>query len=546
VPGHLTRGRLIAAAVLVAAVLPYLPTLDDYFVQDDFGVVSLLSGKPAGAFPRWFVSTWMDDIWGFTPDEVRPFPAVTYQLAALWGAASPVANHVINIAFHAANALLVLAAARTAAGLGDAGALVAALAFALLPMQSESVAWITGRVDSMPACFYAAAFLLYARWRATGRRASYAWSVVFCFVALFTKQNTVTLAPALVFYDLVVERRAPRASWRWMRPYVPFVLLTAGYLALRYVLFGEIARERTLTADRLTWFLQDLSVHLRRMAFGEFGLQVPMPRAAAQAVAAAAAVAAIGLWLARRAAAPLVRPAIYFALVWIGLGIAPTVVAGYASPRHMYLASIGWAITLGLGFEVVWRARPARVMRPAASVLAAAVLAAYAGQLAVEIRTWRTRAEVSRLAVADIEREAMAAARGTLLIAGAPQRSWNFALPHALRPPFTASDLTARVSVVSHSSLHCCPAPLWEAHTRGALRTWIAHPERPPVVALHWDPESGALSRLTEQDDPILRPLMTELLETGDVAALDRAIEDTLTKLVAGRGVRKPQNTPRR
>jgi hypothetical protein len=206
----------------------------------------------------------------------------------------------------------------------------------------------------------------------------------------------------------------------------------------------------------------------------------------------------------------------------------------------MYLASIGWAIVLGLAFQVVWRARPVLVMRPAASLLAAAVLATYAGQLAVEIRTWRTRAEVSRRAVFDIEREAMAAPLGTLVIAGAPQRSWNFALPHALRPPFTASDLTARVSVISHSSLHCCPAPLWEAHTRGALRAWIANPERPPVTALYWDPGTGALSRLTEQEEPFLRPLMTELLETGDIAALDRAIQDTLTKLVAGRGVEQP------
>ncbi len=49
---------------------------------------------------------------------------------------------------------------------------------------------------------------------------------------------------------------------------------------------------------------------------------------------------------------------------------------------------------------------------------------------------------VSRQAVADIEREARAAPSGTLIIAGAPRRSWDFALPHALRPPFTGDDLT--------------------------------------------------------------------------------------------------------
>ena len=111
-PKHL----LAVLAICLAASLPYVSTAGNYFVNDDFGVVQLLSQKPPLYFPRWFVTSWMDDIWGATQDEVRPFPAVTYQLAALWGATSPVANHVTNIAFHAANALLVLAIARAVAG----------------------------------------------------------------------------------------------------------------------------------------------------------------------------------------------------------------------------------------------------------------------------------------------------------------------------------------------------------------------------------------------------------------------------------------------
>ena len=70
--------RLVSLAMLaiaLAATLPYLSTIDNYFAQDDFGVVQLLAGKPAAYFPRWFTTTWMDDIWGFIPDEIRPFPA---------------------------------------------------------------------------------------------------------------------------------------------------------------------------------------------------------------------------------------------------------------------------------------------------------------------------------------------------------------------------------------------------------------------------------------------------------------------------------------
>jgi hypothetical protein len=538
VSGHLTARRSrrwpAATIVVLAAALPYLPAIDDYFVQDDFGVVGLLSGKPAGYFPRWFVTTWMDDIWGYTPDEVRPFPAVTYQMAALWGAGSPVADHVVNIALHAVNAWLVLGLGEAAAGLSLGPAMGAALVFALLPMQSESVAWITGRVDSMPAGFYLASLLLFARWRANARPALYGWSVLLCFVALFSKQNTVTLVAVLALYDTVVGRRRVQLSWAWLRPYVPFVLLTAGYLALRYVLFGEIAREGMITAERVGLFAGDLSTHLRRMVLGEPGLQVSGTRMAVSVAAIVAAVLSIGMTLGEPGSRRLVRP-VLFLVAWIALAVAPTVVAGYASPRHMYLASAGWALGLGLALQVLWSARPAPYVRVGGTALFAGLLVWYGAGLAGQVRAWGIRAAVSRQAVADVEREALAAPPGTLILAVAPRRSWDFALPHALRPPFTREDLTRRVTVISHSSLHCCPAHLWEAYTRRALRGWMTHPDRPPVVVLHWNATSGAVSRLSDRDDPFLRSAMAVLSGAADVAALDQAILDVTNKLVVGR-----------
>ena len=53
----------------------------------------------------------MDEIWGYVPDEVRPFPALSYQLTALGGPVSPTLHHVLNILIHAANGLLVMAIA---------------------------------------------------------------------------------------------------------------------------------------------------------------------------------------------------------------------------------------------------------------------------------------------------------------------------------------------------------------------------------------------------------------------------------------------------
>jgi hypothetical protein len=530
--------RSAAVVAVAAAVLSYLPTLDNYFVQDDFGVVALLSSKPATYFPRWFVSTWMEDIWGYTPDEIRPFPALSYQIAAVFGAASPYANHVINIAFHAVNTLLVLAVAVEAAGLALAPALVAALCFAVLPMQTESVAWITGRVDSMPACFFLAAFLLFVRWRTTHRARAYGGAVAWCAVALLSKQNAVILVPCLMAYDIVVGRRAVRPAWSWLRPYVPFIVLTVAYLALRYALFGEVARESMLNERQFAVFSADLGVHLKRLVYGEPGVAMSGTRLAGWIGAAAAAILVYAAWAEGRRAAPLAATAVFFGLVWIGLCVAPTLVAGYASPRHMYLASVGWAILVAVPVELLWR-RETRAARWLAVAGAATVFGVYSRQLQREVAQWDRRAEVSQRIVHDLEGEATRMPAGTLVLAGAPRSSFDFAVPHAVRPPFTATDLTARLRVVTHSSIHCCPAHLWEPHTRALLQAWQDDATHPPVVVLYWNADTGAVTRVDDAAQPFVRALIPILRETRDVASLDATLLDVVEKLTGGRAERR-------
>ena len=126
----------------------------------------------------------------------------------------------------------------------------AATIFVLLPVHGETVAWITGRVDSMPALFYMLAFWAFARWRDTGSRSRgrSALSLALLFVALFTKQTTITLVgdpgglgpggPGLA--DAAVAAR----------PRLPAVRAVDGaYLALRLGLFGQVVRESTLNAE---------------------------------------------------------------------------------------------------------------------------------------------------------------------------------------------------------------------------------------------------------------------------------------------------------
>lgn len=508
---------LAVLTVCLAASLPYVPAAGGYFVNDDFGLVQLLSQKPAFYFPRWFVTSWADEIWGGVQDELRPFPAVTYQFAAIWGPASTTAHHVINIVFHAVNALLVLAIARTVTRVSLIGATFAAVAFSILPLHVESVAWITGRSDTIPAMFFLGSFLAYARWRRGGDSTRlYVCSVALFFCALFSKQNTIVLMGTLFLYDLVAERRPMRVTWSWLAPYAPFMVLTAGYLLLRYVLFGQAAREETVTDEMLGLAQIFVGKHLQRMFVGTEVARYPGGYIAALAVTG-------GAWSLIRSRGVGLAPGmvLYFGPCWWFLGLLPVVVAGYESTRHVYLASVGWAIVLGLVFHALW-IRQATAFRAATSAAAACLLIFYLVGLRSEVAEWVSRAQISAKVAADLQREALAAPEGSLLIVGAPPPSWEWALPFAAQPPFAPTDLTERVSIVSPVLLDCCRNE-WMARTQHLTRTW-AENRAAPVLALTWDDRTGLLSRRTDSDDPQLRSEAIALLQFGTSEALNHAM----------------------
>jgi len=544
----MTRRAIASAAIVIIAIALYAPAIDDYFVQDDFGVVSLFSQRSLAYIPSWFVMPWTEDIWGYVPDELRPFPAASYVVASWFGASAPQPNHVINIALHAINGLLVMWIAESAAGLSLVPASAAGAIFVLLPIQAESVAWITGRVDSLPTLFYFASFLLYVRsvragavrlqadqqdFRRGRLQPAYLWSVILFFTALFSKQNTITMVPALVLFDWIVRRRRIEITWAWLRPYLPYIVLTVGFLALRYLVFHEVARESLLSAQRVREFLSDSSRHLVRLVFGGPGIRHWSLRDTSFVALSAVIVAGVGWSVSRSAARALWRAAIYFGVIWVVLGILPILMSGYYSPRHMYLASLAWAVTVGIGLEIIWRGQPARVLRPIGVVAVGALAIAYAVQLLGVVRAWSGYAAISRAAVEQLGREAETQPEGTLLIAGVPRSSWAFAIPHSVRAPFISNDVSKRLLIISDSFDHCCDAPQWERYTRNALHRWNEEAKRPAVVALYWDARTGRMSRVSDRDDPQLRTLAALLIETRDRASLDSQIQGLLRDYVA-------------
>jgi hypothetical protein len=182
---------------------------------------------------------------------------------------------------------------------------------------------------------------------------------------------------------------------------------------------------------------------------------------------------------------------------------------------------------LGVLFDAAWGGEAGTKHRRAALAAAAVVVLLYAVPLYWSVREWNVMAAVSQKVVHDVQRAAMAAPESSLVIVGPPVRSWEWALPFAVRPPFAQKDLTTRAFIISPRAISCC-SPQWFDDTRRALEHWSAGASRESVVALSWHPDTGALSSATSEDTPELPALVRALLDMNNPEDLDRNLRRML------------------
>lgn len=503
--------------------------MDAYFVGDDFGAIRLYSQKPPLHFLTLFTTPWTETIYGQWDDELRPFQALTYQINSLWGASSPVPYHATTLLIHLVTSILVFVMARAVAGTTFLGSTFAGVAFAVLPAHAETVAWISGRGDSLFALFYVLAALTYAMWRKTGLRWWYGGCIGAFAAALFTKQSGITLLGLLVVYDLLVERRTVRALWSSILVYAPFAGLTVGFLVLRYILFGNAVRENFFTSEifRSVGVLQGSHL-LLLLAGADSAVDEGLTAALGWAVMiVAAGVVLRELRLSSAGESPITRGrAVFFGPAWWLVTTAPLVVT-YVSPRHLYLTGVGVAVLLAMAFDALWAKRGA-VWRAASLSMGIGLISFFVARLQPAVGEWRIAGDLSRAITRDVVNEAAARPQGSLLLLGAPYTSalappvvfaWTFALPFALQPPFVQQDVWGKVSIIGPLSAYCCGVEPWLRDMQQTIEAWSNRTDRPPVVALLWHPRTGTLLRESDAENPGLREEVVRLM------ALDNAYE---------------------
>jgi protein O-mannosyl-transferase len=153
----------------------------------------------------------------------------------IWGQ-NPFGFHLTNVLIHALCALLVVRLSLRL-GLGVRAALLCGLLFAVHPIHTESVAWISGRTDVLAFLFTALALDLHlaASTPARGsRRGLWALSMLFFALALLAKEMSVVLIAWVAWIHLL--RGTPSLA-RALRAALPYLAVFGVYLLVRFGLF---------------------------------------------------------------------------------------------------------------------------------------------------------------------------------------------------------------------------------------------------------------------------------------------------------------------
>jgi tetratricopeptide (TPR) repeat protein len=232
------RSVYLAAILVVITLGVYYPSISAPFNSlDDHLLVTHLINKNYFSLSEHFFP-------GGTSEYYRPLSTLSFELDKyLWGLVESF-MHLENILLHVINVLLVFFIARNLSGReGPAARVVPFLAagcFALHPINTEAVNWISARTDLLAGSFAYAALLLLL---IALKRQQLIWGglgAVVLFLGCLSKETALFLLPG-VFFLLMLRNdswgfcpRIPKRSFRLALLFV-YGIAPLGYFCLRWI-----------------------------------------------------------------------------------------------------------------------------------------------------------------------------------------------------------------------------------------------------------------------------------------------------------------------
>jgi protein O-mannosyl-transferase len=412
---------VLAAAAALMAALVYLNALNNPFIYDDHRVI----------FENYSIRSLSNIRALLLNDVFRPIVNISYALDYARSGLTPFGYHLTSLLLHMANVVLLFVLMRVLAGdvramhgmaatdpvqpqstgkgrkakqsseadwesrdNATTAAFAAAAVWAVHPLMTQAVGYVSGRSELLCALFLLSAFLCIHRWL-FGRKISWLWLGIAAWIlALASKEVAVMLPVVLVAYDRLLLSPADGNVRKRLSPvYVPMLGFVAVAGVARLMVFAGVEN-----VSRASFAGTNLFVGIdmvRRYAALMFLAEPQSIFHSARSIMSALAprAAAVTLWMSclvivgwrvhRRA------PLVAFGALWFVAMLLPSVamlvldVGEPMAEQRVYLAGGGFAMATGAVFGRL------RAWPPRHKVSTRAVVTAGFGLLLV-VLAWRT------------------------------------------------------------------------------------------------------------------------------------------------------------
>jgi Tfp pilus assembly protein PilF len=368
--------RFFCLIIALLSFVAFSNSFENSFQYDDLHVILKNPYiKDPGNFLQFFLNPYMGS--GFIKETsgYRPVLMATFAMNYSLGGLNVFGYHLINFLIHTLSAILIyfitLFFLRKPGGEGEPNpgrsqmaGLFAALIFAVHPVQTESVTYITGRSSSLIGLFFLGSFWAYLQYGLKKRvRHLFLSSFSYAF-ALLVKETAITLPVLLILFNSFFPLQ--RTWKRRLFSILPHFLLTAIYFAMRIHLFGSLQNNsppiRPLYDQLLTqlraWvhYLGTLLVPLNLNVDYDFAISHSFLEPQVILSVFILALVAMIIWKISKSI-----PAVGFFALWFTVTLLPTSsvipLEDVITDRWLYLPSVGYAVILALVVERIFRAK---------------------------------------------------------------------------------------------------------------------------------------------------------------------------------------------
>ncbi|MBC8176317.1 MAG: tetratricopeptide repeat protein [Deltaproteobacteria bacterium] len=247
----------LIAVLLISGVswVVYFNCLKNDFVFDDIQLV--VENYEIRSLKNIPAILGFDDGW----PNYRPIRTLSYFIDYFISGLNPISYHISNVAYHILGTIfLYLIVVQIAKN--HRMAIFAGILFAIHPIHTDAVTYISGRRDVLSSLFYLMGFWLFLRYRNTNYKRYMAFACVAYVLGAFTKEMAVTLPLIFLAYDFCFDiDKGIKVLKKYKYQHLIFFVIVGMFAYYSIVVYSP-AIIKAMKADILGYFLENVCLNL--------------------------------------------------------------------------------------------------------------------------------------------------------------------------------------------------------------------------------------------------------------------------------------------